>query len=51
MHLARGVLDTLTAVATIVVVTFLMLIEGPRMMRERPGRPVADRAGPRPRRC
>jgi predicted PurR-regulated permease PerM len=32
VHLARGVLNTLTAIATIIVVTFLMLIEGPRMM-------------------
>jgi predicted PurR-regulated permease PerM len=32
IHLARGVLNTLAAVATVVVVTFLMLIEGPRMM-------------------
>jgi predicted PurR-regulated permease PerM len=32
VHLARGILDTLTAIATIIVVTFLMLIEGPRMM-------------------
>jgi len=32
VHLARGVLNTLAAVATIVVVTFLMLIEGPRMI-------------------
>jgi predicted PurR-regulated permease PerM len=32
VHLAKGVLNTLTAAATIIVVTFLMLIEGPRMM-------------------
>jgi predicted PurR-regulated permease PerM len=33
VHLARSVLDTLTAAVTITVVTFLLLIEGPRMMR------------------
>ena len=33
VHLARSVLDTLTAAVTIIVVTFLLLIEGPRMMR------------------
>jgi predicted PurR-regulated permease PerM len=33
VHLARSALDTLTAAVTITVVTFLMLIEGPRMMR------------------
>jgi predicted PurR-regulated permease PerM len=33
VHLARSVLDTLTAAVSIVVVTFLLLIEGPRMMR------------------
>jgi predicted PurR-regulated permease PerM len=32
VHLARTLFDTLTAVATIVVITFLMLIEGPRMI-------------------
>lgn len=32
IHLARGVLNTLTAAATIIVVTFLILIEGPRIM-------------------
>jgi predicted PurR-regulated permease PerM len=32
VHLARSVLNTITAVATIVVITFLMLIEGPRMV-------------------
>jgi predicted PurR-regulated permease PerM len=33
VHLARSVLDTLTAAVTITVVTFLLLIEGPRMGR------------------
>jgi predicted PurR-regulated permease PerM len=33
VRLARGVLNTLTEVATIVVVTFLMLLEGPRMLQ------------------
>lgn len=33
VRLARGVLDTITAIVTIVVVTFLMLIEGPRMIQ------------------
>ncbi len=32
VRLVRGVLGTLTALATIVVVTFMMLIEGPRML-------------------
>jgi predicted PurR-regulated permease PerM len=32
VRLARSVLDTITAIVTIVVVTFLMLIEGPRMV-------------------
>ena len=32
VHLARTVLNTLTAAVAIVVVTFLMLIEGPRMI-------------------
>jgi predicted PurR-regulated permease PerM len=32
VHLAKGVVNTLAAAATIIVVTFLMLIEGPRMM-------------------
>jgi predicted PurR-regulated permease PerM len=32
VHVARNVVNTLAAMATIVVVTFLMLIEGPRMM-------------------
>lgn len=31
-HVATGLLNTLTAMATIVVVTFLLLIEGPSMM-------------------
>jgi predicted PurR-regulated permease PerM len=33
VRLARGALNTLTEVATIVVVTFLMLLEGPRMLQ------------------
>jgi predicted PurR-regulated permease PerM len=33
VRLAKGVLNTLTEVATIVVVTFLMLLEGPRMLQ------------------
>jgi predicted PurR-regulated permease PerM len=32
VKVATGLLDTLTALATIVVTTFLLLIEGPRMM-------------------
>jgi len=33
VHLARGVLNTAAAAVTIIVVTFLVLLEGPRMMR------------------
>jgi predicted PurR-regulated permease PerM len=33
VHLARSVFETLTAAVSIIVVTFLLLIEGPRMMR------------------
>jgi predicted PurR-regulated permease PerM len=32
VHVARNIVNTLAAMATIVVVTFLLLIEGPRMM-------------------
>jgi len=47
VHLARSVLDTLTAAVTITVVTFLLLIEGPRMGRSALGAlspPVRDGA-------
>lgn len=32
IHVAKGLLSTLTAAATVIVVTFLLLIEGPRML-------------------